>query len=156
MNSGTETADFTFDGHTGPPLSRESHPDTTYYKDGWFDSGPLDNSVHVLTVSNGGGPSDAPLQLDYFSIAGSVVSPTPAANPNPPDPPPSPTQGEKTTTVTAAPTVSPTTSNDRTSTSSGSSTSSSTSGSFSLSSLPSGRSSSAHISGLSLYLTKFP
>ncbi|PPQ73580.1 hypothetical protein CVT26_010564 [Gymnopilus dilepis] len=140
MNSGTETADFTFDGHTGPPLSRESHPDTTYYKDGWFDSGPLDNTVHVLTVSNGGGSSDAPLQLDYFSIAGSVVSPTPAVNQSPQQSP-SPTQGEKTTTVTAAEKTSPTATN--TSTHSASGSSSSTAATSSTSSSASGRSSSA-------------
>ncbi|KAF8881670.1 hypothetical protein CPB84DRAFT_1791527 [Gymnopilus junonius] len=141
MNSGTETADFTFDGHTGPPLSRESHPDTTYYKDGWFDSGPLADTVHVLTVSNGGGLNDAPLQLDYFSIAGSVASPTPSASPNPPPSSPTPSQEEKTKTVTEAAVPSSTTSSDGTSSSLERSSSSSTFSSSSFSS-----SSSANIS----------
>lgn len=76
MGTGNETVDFTFDGRTGPSLTRSSHPDISYYKDGWFDSGPVPNAVHILTVSNGGGPSDTPFQVDYLTVNGSMVLPS--------------------------------------------------------------------------------
>ncbi|KAF8881684.1 hypothetical protein CPB84DRAFT_1851490 [Gymnopilus junonius] len=55
--TGNETANFIFDGRTGPSLIRSSHADMSYYKDGWFDSGPV-------------------LDIDYFAVNGSVVLPS--------------------------------------------------------------------------------
>ncbi|KDR79685.1 hypothetical protein GALMADRAFT_223786 [Galerina marginata CBS 339.88] len=107
MGDGSETVNMNFDGHSGS-LTRHSHGDTTYYYDNWFDSGPVDDGMHTLVVSNGGGPSDTPFQLDAFHIEGSgpikpaVTAPTP---PPPPPPPPQPTPVQVTTTKVATATV---------------------------------------------------
>ncbi|PPQ68107.1 hypothetical protein CVT26_005728 [Gymnopilus dilepis] len=102
MGNGTETGNWLFDGKVGVPLSRETHPSASYYHDPWFDSGVVDNGVHVFVASNGGGPNDAPLQLDVFSIDGSVVSPTPTASSSPHDVQLLPTHGGITSSAPSA------------------------------------------------------
>ncbi|KAF9473037.1 hypothetical protein BDN70DRAFT_997845 [Pholiota conissans] len=71
---GSVTVTITFDGDTST-MSRDTHPGTSYYQDRWFDSGPLTDGVHLLTLTNAGTNGGQPLILDRFNIEGSIIAP---------------------------------------------------------------------------------
>ncbi|KAF8967236.1 hypothetical protein BDZ97DRAFT_1916852 [Flammula alnicola] len=68
--TGTECISTDMDGHLGS-MCRTSHPDTTYYQDGWFDSGPMTDGLHTLVAYNNGVDGGTPLMIDRFNIIGS-------------------------------------------------------------------------------------
>ncbi|KDR84691.1 hypothetical protein GALMADRAFT_133934 [Galerina marginata CBS 339.88] len=122
MGDGSETVNMNFDGHSSS-MTRASHEDTTYYYDRWFDSGPVDDGNHTLVVSNGGGPSDTPFQIDAFHLEGSGPIMPAGTTPTPPPPPPPQTTPSHVTTTKAVPaTGTPTIVGSTGSSSSGSST----------------------------------
>ncbi|KAF9540628.1 hypothetical protein CPC08DRAFT_770770 [Agrocybe pediades] len=60
------------DGNLATVVTRQSHDDTAFYDDVWFDS-TFPDGEHELVIQNSGGPSDSPFQLDRFIVTGSVV-----------------------------------------------------------------------------------
>ncbi|KDR65871.1 hypothetical protein GALMADRAFT_148356 [Galerina marginata CBS 339.88] len=84
----SEIVDVKFDGGQ---ITSTTHPASTTaasYNQVWFDSGPVTDTVHTLVVSNGGGPSDMPFELDRFAVTGFIVSPPPPPPASSTPPPP--------------------------------------------------------------------
>ncbi|PPQ87425.1 hypothetical protein CVT25_008121 [Psilocybe cyanescens] len=77
--SGTNTiGTITFDGQTSTVTRRTSS--NAVYADLWYDSGPIANVKHTITIANGGSSSDSPLQLDRFHVEGdSILDSSPVA-----------------------------------------------------------------------------
>ncbi|PPQ69902.1 hypothetical protein CVT26_014165 [Gymnopilus dilepis] len=121
--TGNEIANINFDGTT-TTVSKPSQSEDVY-NDVWFDSGEVLGVQHTLVVSNGGGSSDTPLQLDQFFIEGTVDAPSAPPPPPPPPPTSTPNQAEQKTATTTQITTAIVTANSAQSLSSGSGSSSS-------------------------------
>ncbi|KAF9554693.1 hypothetical protein CPC08DRAFT_766528 [Agrocybe pediades] len=83
-------------------VTRQSHDNTAFHDDVWFNS-TLPDDNYELVIQNMGGPSDSPFQLDRFIVTGSVIPVAPqgdvALGPSTPQGNPAPTPGNTGTTV---------------------------------------------------------
>ncbi|KAF8883189.1 hypothetical protein CPB84DRAFT_1750737 [Gymnopilus junonius] len=109
---GNEIANINFNGKTST-VSTPSQPQDVFNQI-WFDSGEIPSGRYTFVISNGGGPSDTPFQLDRFVIEGLVVTqqaPPPTSSPpaqsSPPVQSPSPPSTQTQVPESNPPTTTP-------------------------------------------------